>query len=56
MNSNQNKNEPKISEKELKKKGILKILNIIISDDKEDKYNCIMVDGTIKTILASELQ
>jgi len=55
-NSNQNKNIIDISEEKKKELGILKILNIIISEDGEDKYNCIMEDGNIKAIPTSELE
>lgn len=55
-NSNQNKNIIKVSKEKKKKLGILKILNIIISEDEEDKYNCVMEDGNIKAIPASDLK
>ena len=54
-NSNQNKNIVEIPEEKLKEKGILKVLNIVISEDEEDKYNCIMEDGKVVAIPASEL-
>jgi hypothetical protein len=54
-NSNQNKNILKVSEKKKKELGILKVLNIIIPEDGEDEYNCVMEDGTIKTVPASSL-
>jgi hypothetical protein len=55
-NSNQNKNIVEISEKKKKELGILKVLNIIIPEDGEDEYNCVMEDGSTKTIPASELK
>ena len=55
MSSNQNKNKPNIPEEKLKEKGILKILNVIIPEEGEDLYNCIMEDGTIKIISASDI-
>jgi hypothetical protein len=55
MNLNENKNQPKIPEEKLKELGILKVLNVVIGEDEETKYNCVMEDGTIKTIPASSL-
>ena len=54
-NSNQNKNIIEVSEKKLKEKGVLKVLNIVISEDEEDKYNCITEEGKVVIIPASEL-
>jgi len=55
-NSNQNKNIIEVSEEKKKELGILKILNIIIPEEGEDEYNCVMEDGKIKAIPASELE
>jgi len=54
MNLNENKNQPEIPKEKLKELGILKVLSVVIGE-KETQYNCIMEDGTIKTIPASEL-
>ena len=54
INLNENKNQPEIPKEKLKKLGILKVLSIVIGE-KETQYNCIMEDGTIKIIPASEL-
>jgi len=55
-NSNQNKNIIEVSEEKKKELGILKILNIIIPEEGEDEYNCVMESGEIKVISASELE
>jgi len=54
-NSNQNKKMVEIPPKVLKEKGILKILNVIIPEDGEDLYNCVMETGEVKLWQASEL-
>ena len=53
--SNGNKNQVDVPKEKLEKLGILKVLSIIISDEGEDKYNCIMEDGNKKVFPASEL-
>ena len=55
-NSNKNKNIVDIPEEVLKEKKILKVLNIIISEEGDDLYNCVMEDGSTKAIPASELK
>ena len=54
MNLNENKNQPEIPKEKLKKLGILKVLSVVIGED-ETQYNCVMEDGTIKTVSASSL-
>jgi len=55
MVKNENKNQLEVSEEKLKELGILRVLNVVISEDEETKYNCVCEDGTIKTVSASEL-
>jgi hypothetical protein len=55
INSNENKNIVEVPEEKLKELGILKVLNIIISEEGEDNYNCVMETGEIKTVPASSL-
>jgi len=55
IKSNGNKNQPDVPKKKLEKLGILKVLSIIISEIGEDKYNCIMEDGSKKVFPASKL-
>ena len=52
---NENKNKPDISKEKLEKLGILKVLNVVIGEKEEAKYNCIMEDGTIKSFPVSKL-
>ena len=54
MNLNENKNQLEIPKEKLKKLGILKVLSVVIGED-ETQYNCVMEDGTIKTVPASSL-
>jgi len=54
MNLNENKNQPEIPKEKLKELGILKVLSVVIGED-ETQYNCVMEDGTIKTVPASSL-
>ena len=53
---NDNKNIVELSEAKKEKLGILKVLNVLISEDEEVRYNCIMDNGTIKVFPASELK
>ena len=53
---NENKNNLELSEDKKKELGILKVLNVLISNDEEVRYNCIMDNGTIKVFPASKLQ
>jgi len=55
IKSNENKNKPDVSKEKLEELGILKVLSIIISDEGEDKYKCIMEDGNKKVFLSSDL-
>ena len=52
---NENKNKPDILKEKLEKLSILKVLNIVIGENEEAKYNCIMEDGTIKSVPVSKL-
>ena len=54
INLNENKNQPEIPKAKLEELGILKVLSVVIGED-ETKYNCVMEDGTIKTVPASLL-
>lgn len=52
INLNENKNQPKIADKDLPLVGkvkVLKILRINISES-GSTYNCVMEDGTIRPI------
>lgn len=50
------KNHPKVSEKKLKELGILKVLQVSISDDKETEYRVVTTEGETKFVSASELE
>ena len=50
-----NKNELDISDTKKKELGILKVLSVIIAEGEDDKYMCIMEDGSKKVFSASKL-
>ena len=55
INLNEDRNKVDVSEKRLKELGILKVLSVIIDEDKETKYRVVTEDGEKELIPASEL-
>jgi hypothetical protein len=55
INLNENKNQPEIPKKKLEELGILKVISVVISEDKETQYRVVMDNGETKFIPASEL-
>ena len=52
---NGNKNALDLSSDKKKELGILKVLSVIIAEGEDDKYMCIMEDGSKKVFPASKL-
>jgi len=55
INLNENKNQPEIPKAKLEELGILKVLSVVIGEDKETQYRVITNEGETKFVPASEL-
>lgn len=54
-NKSGNRNILELSDKKKNELGILKVLSVIIAENEDDKYMCIMEDGSKKVFPASKL-
>ena len=55
INLNENKNQPEVSKSKLEELGILKVISVVIGEDKETQYRVITNEGETKFVPASEL-